>query len=760
MPDGLVPIVNPRGELVDIQQADIARALSQGYKAPTPEQLHADEVQQGAQGPLQGLAAFGEGAGSALTFGALPGIETALGITTPERIEARKQERPILHALGTGLGIAGPIIATGGAAAPAELAGEGIGAAARGAAEWTAPALIARAGRAAFGATEGALPGLAGRVLPTVAAGATEGALYSGSDVTEKALLGDPQLTWEKAASELGLGALFGGTLAGAGKGLSDLLPGNLGESIADKLGETAGNRNLKAAAGPGGSKGIIRRLQKQLGKENLTEIGREMGESGLVGPLSTPESTYGAAHSLKETAGKEMGAILDGADVAKEGALAIGDVIGRARSEILKPLTENPLEQGVARQIGEVLDGYEQKYADSVGFRDLHDIRRQVSDKIYGLRGVQDPMGTAFKDALHDFRSLVSDEINEGLDRSGLASDAWKAANRKYQVASVAQQLAEDGMLKHTGNNLLSLTEIMAGLTGASSHGLGVGGLAAMGTHFAREHASGILGWAATGAQRRLLMLMAKSDKKFSAAISGIFRSGEGATAGAAAERFSAGGMVTPERFADVAGALRDYGGNLDRLAGQVSGETAQLQDHAPGTADAAHAFAARVVQHLGSKLPDPGQRQLLDAPFEPSGSELAAYNRHHEVAEHGPIAVLEHLAHGTLHPDHLEASQALFPRLHAEVTQLVMERLAEAVANKEPIPRALRSGLGMLLGSDLDSSTTPAAILSAQQAYGSPPVPQPTAKAPGKARNVETHGSERLATGSQGTLMRMGRT
>jgi hypothetical protein len=251
---------------------------------------------------------------------------------------------------------------------------------------------------------------------------------------------------------------------------------------------------------------------------------------------------------------------------------------------------------------------------------------------------------------------------------------------------------------------------------------------------------------------------LAKKASAKLSKGVENVFL--PGAAGGSAAQKFSTGGIVEPERYNDVASNLRNYGGDLDRLSTQISGETAPiLQEHAPATAAAAHVFAGNVVQHLSSKLINPGPRKAFDQPFEPSATELAAYNRHHEVASRGPVAMLEHMADGTVHPDHIAASQALYPRMHALATQKVAERLAEAMAKKEPVPRELRGSLGMLLGTDLDSSSTGAAILSAQSVYAPPPpAPQIPAKGPPKARNVETHGAERLATGSQGTLMRMG--
>src|SRR6266849_8278153 len=70
-----------------------------------------------------------------------------------------------------------------------------------------------------------------------------------------------------------------------------------------------------------------------------------------------------------------------------------------------------------------------------------------------------------------------------------------------------------------------------------------------------------------------------------------------------------SAGKLITPHRSgarfilftggADVPTSLRDFSGNLDRLAEVVAKETSALQEHATATASTAHAFAPRVVSH-----------------------------------------------------------------------------------------------------------------------------------------------------------------
>jgi len=765
---GMVPLVNPQGELVRVPEGDYPRAMQQGFKPPSPAQMHEMALQQGAQGVGQGLAAFGEGAANAITGGLFTPAEVATGITTRERVEARQKYQPVPHGAGTILGIAAPLIATGGADAPLAAGEAGAAEAAEAApgllsraAQYTAPALIAKAGQGTKALVEGmGLPGAIGRIAPTLAAGAVEGAAYAAPDVTEKALLGDPQMTWEHAASELGTGALFGGALGGATKGLAELIPDSLGEKAADWLGRTAGERNLKAAAGPGGRKGIIRRLSKQIGQEDLTKIGQEMGDAGLVGPLSTPEKTYDLAQAYREEAGDEMGRILDAADASPSSKPpSIGDVLGRAREEILQPLADNPLDQAAAKSFGDVLDGYAEKYGkpgsfgkDTLGFKDLHEIRKQVSAEIYGLRGTADPMANKMKDALHDFRSLLSDHINQGLEDSGLSSDAWKAANRRYQVGSVAQQLSEEGMLGHVGNNFASLTEIMSGLAGAVAHGAVGGGLSAIGMHVAREHSAGAIGWAATAAQRKLLALTARNSNALTDGVTNLFGHAGGAIAGHAAA------AVTQDDYPKVSANINTYNSNLDKFAEDLSNHLAPLKTHAPATAQAATQFAGQVVQHLASKLPQAPQKLMFDPPFKPSATELAVYNRHHEIAEHGPVAVLQHLAAGTLTQEHMETSQALYPKLHVQAQAQVLDKLTAKVSAGEPVPYSLRLRIASFLGMPLEHAMTPQAILAAQVTYANAPAEGPQAQGtPGMPREVDTEFGQRLSTSTQGVNTRL---
>jgi hypothetical protein len=364
---------------------------------------------------------------------------------------------------------------------------------------------------------------------------------------------------------------------------------------VAGWLRTKAGERNLKAA---GGIQSDITRSRRQLGpggvddgRAALTEIGAEMGEKKLVGPLSSPASTFDRSAALMDDAGERMGALLKAADEAGASRPQWQSVLTEGQ-KILAELRKDPNRAAAANNFEELLAGYAEKAglsrpsgpitegasrsvvqsppttrdvrrtvpapaspdappwmartADVVGtetvpgasrtvthyapppagargatdisyerpltFEGLHGLRKQVDQALYGMRGTKDPWADAYKQALHDLRSAVSREIETNLDAATAGTPAWKAANRDYQVGAKALEFADKGMDRATGNNMVSLSELMAALSGVAAGGAHSPGLAGLGgltlgggTALARRYGSGTLGAAMLKASNRL---------------------------------------------------------------------------------------------------------------------------------------------------------------------------------------------------------------------------------------------------------------
>jgi hypothetical protein len=289
-------------------------------------------------------------------------------------------------------------------------------------------------------------------------------------------------------------GAATGATINAALPIVGNALPSK--QAVVDYLKRKAGDRAIKAA---GAIQSDITRTEKVVGREGLNKIGQEFNEKGLVGPLSGPATVGRRAEALMEAAGNQMDSVLKQAD-----ALAIKapgnvkpdilDVLSRAEREIYSPLASDPLQASAASTVRGILDGYLNKYAAanqaSLGFSELHQIRRSIDRKLFGLRGVQDPGATEIKAALREFRGIVNEELGAKLEAIQ-APAGWKAANRDYQVAATAEKFADKGMDRAHGNNIVSLTELMAGLTAAAGAGGPAGLATGLGTALVRRRGS-----------------------------------------------------------------------------------------------------------------------------------------------------------------------------------------------------------------------------------------------------------------------------
>jgi hypothetical protein len=523
---------NSDGVLGEVPDDQVPAALQQGY-APAPPDAAAAFLAERHKRETYGttgqqIATALEGAGEGLTFGGSDFVERALGVD-PEGIKARAEVNPATHIGSTLVGAAAPLLLSGGEAAPAE-AGV-LGSLAR-----AAPSsLVARAGQAV---TRALAPEGAGvlRTLATKGAGAAvEGGLYGAGDVARDVALGD-DVTPASAAQRVALSAGLGGVLGG-GLGAAELAGGKALGLAKEKLGvssfpewlkEFEGERNIKAA---GAIQSDIRRAREQLSREEVTKIGREGGELGLVTPFSTPAQTFERSEALQKAAGDEMGNILRAADAkaTPETLPSVENVIENLRKTTLKDLKGDLHQKAAAERFEGLLNDYEDEYAgrfetnrlkatragmpaeDAAKYEgkttlsDLHDIRRKISKELYGWKGTLDPSASAYKDALHDFRAAVSDELEAAVDRTSSASDAWKAANRKYQVATKFMDWAQKGIDRATGNNLIPLTTLLGGIGGGSLAGPAGALASGLGSYAVRQFGSGVLGAGARVIRERL---------------------------------------------------------------------------------------------------------------------------------------------------------------------------------------------------------------------------------------------------------------
>lgn len=159
----------------------------------------------------QQLKGTAEAALSAATFGLSTGVETGLGIATPEDIRGRaEQMNPLVKGVAQVGGIVGTAFALPTVGAAAILGKAGV------------------AGAQALGVgVKGA--GVINQIGGHAVRGAIESALFQGGEEVSKAFREDPNQTAEAAAADIGLatvlGGVFGGALGAASEGLKKVAP-------------------------------------------------------------------------------------------------------------------------------------------------------------------------------------------------------------------------------------------------------------------------------------------------------------------------------------------------------------------------------------------------------------------------------------------------------------------------------------------------------------------------------------------------------
>ncbi len=755
--------INSAGNLESVDPAKAGEVEALGWVPASPEMVADWNAQQkyGSQPVRAGLEAFG----SMLTFGASDWVARGLGVPA-EDLAGREKANPMASMLGSAAGIVAPALLTAGTSAGAL----GAAGAARVGAEVAAPSLIARAGKVVTRAAEKALPEaetLVGRLArkggAAAAGGAAEGALFEVGHLVHESALGDPGLTAESALAQVGLGAALMGGLAGAGgvlgKLVSELGPSDIGGKLSSWLAKFEGERNLKAS---GAIQSDIARAGKQTSRESLTAIGREMGELGLVDPFSTPTATLQRADALMAKAGAEMGDILKSADAiaaAERGRLAdFGGVLKRVESGALKELEASPLQREAAGRLRKDLSAFSKQFPEGASLEELHGVRRQIDDALYGMRGTLDPYATAYRQALRDFRGEVSAELRAGIEKSGIPGDLWKRANREYEVAARAAEFAEKGMDRLVGNNPLGLSAILGGVAGTVAGGPAGGFASALGVEVARRHASGTAGWMARGLRgllegeagaavvnrtARQIVEERLAGAATGAAIAQARGVADVETRAALAVLEEAKRAVTKEMDSGQKAILKElpatarrvvvtqatHDDHLDKmgrlmadvgsLQGALASQVTGLTEHAPTVAQVMQIRSAQTAAFLSSKLPPRPPRAPLGTQWKPPKSEQIRLQRVFQVVDK-PLKVLQFAKEGTLTPEHVEALKAAWPSLYTHLQSRVLEALVERGGGH--LTYRSRMMLAMLMGQDLDGSLLGKAILANQAIYAQP--------------------------------------
>jgi hypothetical protein len=748
-PDG-TPIEIPASEAATLNRGQEGRVLSDAEAARVRHDIDLQKKYEGVEGyvapPLIGAArglSFGL---SDLMLSEVPGMQ--------KRLADYEEYAPQATTTGEVAGMVG-----------GALLGAG------------APGVASKLGRAAEGAIargigeESAMSRVASRVLGGAASGAVENGLYEAGKTASDSVISDEPLTAEKLVAGAKHGVLLGGGVGAVLGGASSLWresrpatqaledigadadaavnggvrPSLEGASpkgtIGDYIAKTADVKTIKALGGSAGDlralegsvQGGFRRVAQDIRSDVEATTGKSFG-------LHSRESLNEYAAQRVEQLGDKLGTMLERLD---EGATGIapkpGRLIDQARNDIIKPnLIEKadgsfvtlPGQEKVVNAVEGWLGRIEDAFSDRAPtFKEWQRIRVGLDKEINYAAAKVSPKAAA----LRQLRSAIEDELvasgESAASSMGSSFQAdYQATKSLYQSVKKAAELTERGVSRDLANNSLGLTSRMAGIAGASVGGIAGGLAAGLAGKVVQSHgdqlAADLLSRAASmsGVQRIVGQVGRELDTGVSKLIGKTLPK---ATAGipvteAATETRS---KATPrESFARTSDVIAKASANPAATVNRIERSLGSLSEHAPRTADAVVQTTIRGVDFLASKLPpsrhDPYSLQpQFQTKSRASDTEISQFMRYTQAVD-DPLIVLREAKSGTLTRDHVEAVQAVYPKLYDEIRGAVFRSLVES---KSEIPYQRRIQLGILLDIPTDKTLSPDFREAIQATYSS---------------------------------------
>jgi hypothetical protein len=720
----VLPELNTNPDAPDIPQGTVAQ--NTGEQEVDLQALNkeiSDEVQYGDR-PVEALAGSLLSAG---TGGLSDVIFRAAGVPA-ERLREPREREPIPSAIGTTIGVVGPILATGGASALAQGAA-------------TTAKLSAAAGLATERALLKAAPKAAESLVARgIARGAGEGALQGLGQTVSNIALEKADLSAEALASGVlegaAVGGLFGGTF-GAGERTIKFLAKPKAKKSAD---EVAGfwksvSRPLvdpteMALRASTVNPTVKLRLEYELG-DYADDLAKYWGDelipkdAGFARRATfTPYDVYKTNEKTLERVGKEIADVVNTLDNAvATRAEFLGEKI--SKESIYRPIF-NKLDETFEKFAGmpesnagklKVINKFRSDIAKMA-------VNSVVKDKPIDLSGLTDlkrflytfkyvENGPTLANFKADLALELSNSIRKSIDDIAAKFDSvqpgigtrLKELNRQYTIGSRLEPF-----LKERSSKQVSITEPINLLR----------------TMVPGAYRNVMLSTKAIEKAEKLTERIAESIRKMPEK-SGPRKLPKGWAGAATATMLSIGDngqkpKNRDEAFTNISQNVQKINNNPDFMVEVIARKTGPMAEAQPEIAAQMQETVVRGARFLQQKLPKPAINPgLFERPYKPSSMEMAKFERYLQAIEQ-PLSVLEELKSGTLTREHVEAIAQVYPAMYA---QMRLEAL-KYVASTPNVSYERKLQLGILLNIPADSSLTPSSVMMLQASISGGTEPQ----------------------------------
>lgn len=696
-------LISPTGDRVVVDASEVPDRVAAGYTIPTADTDAAEAGKEQRESDVSALESGGQAAARMITAGGSDVAQRALGGEDARRhLVNAKEAHPIADVIGTIGGAVLPLGATGAAA----RAGKAIATTAEGA------SVATQLGRAAAGyGAEGALVGL-------------------GQGVSELALSDQP-LTIEHIASTLSSNYLTGG-LAGAGLGVA-------GKGLEIGLGRAKTALDDFRARGE-----VAGQFEDDIARMDVKQLraAREVEVEGLKVAQKTEREAIEAERIAQrktiadDLAGHRAAAKDEKVWLATKGAedaeiRTIGKQTLKADTQ-LRNLLDNPKyvaerPQSTLAALQKQEHALEEMQRVDAKLRasfaaDTTGTRAASLDAVAGQLERNRALQGRIRETTGEIR-LKTGDTNARLTQIDEARELLAAGKGEKTIAEQALQSSVYGVASDVVRGVPIVGPLLAPLIGARASRL-VG-----------EQVFGRAGKAASDVAKR----GANAVSRLLTASKVVAHNAPPlATRVLAAVRYappehtkepkpsSKGGQLAPLYMARSS-EIRSQTAYAPDGSVQVRPEArAMIADRLapiaaadPLTADQLETLAVRRIEFLASKLPrrpDIGGLPLSASDrWQPSEMEMRQFARYVAAVE-DPMGVVDRLADGTVTPSDTEVMRAVYPEIHADITQQVMSQLPTL---RTTLPYRQRLALSRFTGADVDASMNPRILRVLQASF-----------------------------------------
>lgn len=148
---------------------------------------------------------------------------------------------------------------------------------------------------------------------------------------------------------------------------------------------------------------------------------------------------------------------------------------------------------------------------------------------------------------------------------------------------------------------------------------------------------------------------------------------------------------------------------------------QDSHLGHYLPQHQQAVTQTTASQLQYLQQLKPKPHILGPLDKPVPPQPVEIARYNRALDIAQ-SPHIVLQHVKDGTLQISDIKDLHSMYPGLYQQMSTKLSNQMTSQHADEEPIPYKTKMGISLFLGTPVDASMQPQAMMASFLSHKQP--------------------------------------